>query len=147
MARNQCLVLLGFEDDPITEKHRSFVDFTTNKVGGRPVSVSNKADKIDIFCQQMFDRLCSSNAISFIFFTYRIGQVQKLWCLHVPCAAQCDDSSCKSTHRWTILLFIVHSTSLAASMRPAPMYHKVGFVFGCNPWTRFKPNERRPRFV
>lgn len=41
MARNQCVVLLGYEDDPVTEKHRTSVDFTTNKVGGRPVSKLN----------------------------------------------------------------------------------------------------------
>lgn len=38
MARNRCVVLLGFEDEPVTDKHRSIIDFTTNKIGGKPVS-------------------------------------------------------------------------------------------------------------
>jgi pre-rRNA-processing protein TSR4 len=38
MARKGSKVLLGFEDEYITEKHKSLVNFTTNKVGGRPVS-------------------------------------------------------------------------------------------------------------
>lgn len=38
MAKNKCTVLLGYEDDLITEKQMRFIDFTTNKVGGKPVS-------------------------------------------------------------------------------------------------------------
>lgn len=38
MARKGPKVLLGFEDEYVTEKHKSIVNFTTNKVGGRPVS-------------------------------------------------------------------------------------------------------------
>lgn len=37
MAKNKCTVLLGYEDDLITEKQKHFIDFTTNKVGGKPV--------------------------------------------------------------------------------------------------------------
>ncbi|XP_069692515.1 programmed cell death protein 2-like [Periplaneta americana] len=36
MARKGPKVLLGFEDECITEKHKSLVNFTTNKVGGKP---------------------------------------------------------------------------------------------------------------
>ncbi|XP_047113634.1 programmed cell death protein 2-like [Schistocerca piceifrons] len=36
MARKGGRVLLGFEDEIITEKHKSFVNFTTNKIGGKP---------------------------------------------------------------------------------------------------------------
>jgi len=32
-------VLLGFEDELLTDKNRAFVDFTTNKIGGTPVSM------------------------------------------------------------------------------------------------------------
>lgn len=31
-------VLLGFEDELITEKYKNEVKFTTNKIGGNPVS-------------------------------------------------------------------------------------------------------------
>ena len=31
-------VYLGYEDEYVTEKHRSLVNFTTNKIGGKPVS-------------------------------------------------------------------------------------------------------------
>uniref|UniRef100_A0A1B6CVA3 Programmed cell death protein 2 C-terminal domain-containing protein n=1 Tax=Clastoptera arizonana TaxID=38151 RepID=A0A1B6CVA3_9HEMI len=36
MAKKNDKVLLGYEDEVITEKHKSFVDFTTNKIGGKP---------------------------------------------------------------------------------------------------------------
>ncbi|GLG94755.1 Programmed cell death protein 2-like [Gryllus bimaculatus] len=36
MARKGVKVLLGFEDECITEKHKSLVNFTTNKIGGKP---------------------------------------------------------------------------------------------------------------
>jgi hypothetical protein len=37
MARKGPKVLLGFEDESITEKHKLHVSFTTNKIGGKPV--------------------------------------------------------------------------------------------------------------
>lgn len=39
MAKNTSLVLLGYEDEQIAEKHIAFVDYTTNKIGGKPVSI------------------------------------------------------------------------------------------------------------
>ncbi|KAG4067032.1 hypothetical protein HA402_000023 [Bradysia odoriphaga] len=41
MAKNTSTVYLGFEDEAITEKNKSLVDFMTNKVGGQPVWPSN----------------------------------------------------------------------------------------------------------
>jgi hypothetical protein len=38
MAQNNTKVLLGFEDELITEKHKNQINFTTNKIGGKPVS-------------------------------------------------------------------------------------------------------------
>lgn len=38
MAKNTSLVLLGFEDEVISEKQKGLTDFTTNKIGGKPVS-------------------------------------------------------------------------------------------------------------
>lgn len=38
MARKGLKVLLGFEDEFITEKNKMNVSFTTNKIGGKPVS-------------------------------------------------------------------------------------------------------------
>lgn len=38
MAKNTSLVLLGYDDEPISDKQTEFVDFTTNKIGGKPVS-------------------------------------------------------------------------------------------------------------
>lgn len=34
-------VYLGYEDEYITEKHCTFLNFTTNKIGGKPVSWLN----------------------------------------------------------------------------------------------------------
>lgn len=48
MAKNKCTVLLGYEDDLITEKQKHFIDFTTNKVGGKAVRL--------IFCDYNFVR-------------------------------------------------------------------------------------------
>jgi pre-rRNA-processing protein TSR4 len=31
-------VYLGYEDEHVTEKHHSLVNFTTNKIGGKPVT-------------------------------------------------------------------------------------------------------------
>lgn len=36
MARIANRVLLGFEDEPITEKYKDQINFTTNKIGGKP---------------------------------------------------------------------------------------------------------------
>ncbi|XP_066993365.1 programmed cell death protein 2-like isoform X2 [Anabrus simplex] len=36
MAQNRPKVLLGFEDETITDKHKSLVNFMTNKIGGKP---------------------------------------------------------------------------------------------------------------
>jgi hypothetical protein len=39
MARQiEPYVLLGFEDERVTDKNRQLVDYTTNKIGGTPVS-------------------------------------------------------------------------------------------------------------
>lgn len=37
-CKNRSKVYLGYEDEFITDKHRSLVNFTTNKIGGKPVS-------------------------------------------------------------------------------------------------------------
>ncbi|KYB29229.1 programmed cell death protein 2-like [Tribolium castaneum] len=41
MAQNNIKVLLGFEDELITEKYKNQVNFTTNKIGGKPDLPSN----------------------------------------------------------------------------------------------------------
>lgn len=41
MAKNTSTVYLGFEDEAISEKNKSLVDFMTNKVGGPPVRLKN----------------------------------------------------------------------------------------------------------
>lgn len=38
MAKNTSLVYLGYEDEQIADKQTFCVDFTTNKIGGKPVS-------------------------------------------------------------------------------------------------------------
>lgn len=38
MAKNSSLVLLGYEDESVNEKQKNFLDFSTNKIGGKPVS-------------------------------------------------------------------------------------------------------------
>lgn len=39
MARDiKTKIYLGYEDEYVTEKHRLFVNYTTNKIGGKPVS-------------------------------------------------------------------------------------------------------------
>lgn len=37
MAKNKSVVYLGFEDELITDKNKSLVDYTVAKVGGLPV--------------------------------------------------------------------------------------------------------------
>lgn len=39
MAKNKSLVLLGFDDDLITEKQKQSLDFKINKIGGKPVRI------------------------------------------------------------------------------------------------------------
>lgn len=48
-------VYLGYEDEYVTEKHRSLVNFTTNKIGGKPVCMSYYFDMqvIDLFFRQI----------------------------------------------------------------------------------------------
>ncbi|GLV31748.1 toys are us [Carabus blaptoides fortunei] len=36
MAQNNLKVLLGYEDEPVLDKHNGMVNFTTNKIGGKP---------------------------------------------------------------------------------------------------------------
>lgn len=38
MARNTSTVYLGYEDEQVTDKNKHLIDYTTNKVGGQPVS-------------------------------------------------------------------------------------------------------------
>lgn len=38
MAHKDFSVLLGYEDEMITDKHKGQTNFTTNKIGGKPVS-------------------------------------------------------------------------------------------------------------
>lgn len=40
MAKNAQLVLLGYDDELITDKQKSFIDCTVNKIGGKAVSIS-----------------------------------------------------------------------------------------------------------
>lgn len=50
MARNtNAKIYLGYEDERVTEKHRSLVNFTTNKIGGKPVSDSRHIVKDNFF--------------------------------------------------------------------------------------------------
>lgn len=39
MAKNAPLVLLGYDDEVITDKQKSFIDYTVNKIGGKAVSI------------------------------------------------------------------------------------------------------------
>lgn len=39
MAKNAPLVLLGYDDELITDKQKSFIDCTVNKIGGKAVSI------------------------------------------------------------------------------------------------------------
>lgn len=44
MARNnRTKVYLGYEDDYVIDKHRNLINFTTNKIGGLPVSIGKKS--------------------------------------------------------------------------------------------------------
>lgn len=36
MARKNARILLGFEDECVTDKHKSLLNFSTNKIGGKP---------------------------------------------------------------------------------------------------------------
>lgn len=38
MAHKDPVILLGYEDEAITDKHRGQINFTANKIGGKPVS-------------------------------------------------------------------------------------------------------------
>lgn len=40
---NRTRVYLGYEDEYVTDKHRSLLNFTTNKIGGHPVSREREA--------------------------------------------------------------------------------------------------------
>lgn len=40
---NRTKVYLGYEDEYVADKHRSLLNFTTNKIGGHPVSKGQKA--------------------------------------------------------------------------------------------------------
>lgn len=38
---NRTRIYLGYEDEYVTDKHRSMLNFTTNKIGGYPVGIHN----------------------------------------------------------------------------------------------------------
>lgn len=39
MAEYKVNVFLGFEDEIVLDKHSTAVNYTTNKIGGKPVSI------------------------------------------------------------------------------------------------------------
>lgn len=49
MDNNKLAMLLGFEDEPITEKYKAQVNFTINKIGGMPVSIKCFLKKYELF--------------------------------------------------------------------------------------------------
>lgn len=57
MAKNTSIIFLGYDDEQITDKQIPFVDFTTNKIGGKPVSSSD--------C--VYLNLCKIKRVSFFF--------------------------------------------------------------------------------
>ncbi|KAK0181816.1 hypothetical protein PV327_000010 [Microctonus hyperodae] len=57
-CKNRSKVYLGYEDEYITEKHRSIVTFATNKIGGKPNLHSNESTLPLISC-----RLCGLNQL------------------------------------------------------------------------------------
>lgn len=88
MAKNKCTVLLGYEDDLITEKQKHFIDFTTNKVGGKPVRPHFYHCKIfflfDFFSLPL---LCIYIVyVSCMLYNYRIGLILKYMYHRVLCA-------------------------------------------------------------
>lgn len=56
MAKNKSLVLLGFDDDSISEKQKHSLDFKINKIGGKPVS-ANKSKRKFIYLVDALHRL------------------------------------------------------------------------------------------
>lgn len=51
MAKNTSLVLLGYDDEQIAERHIAFVDYTTNKIGGKPVSIAHDFLNTNLQCK------------------------------------------------------------------------------------------------
>lgn len=56
---NRTKVYLGYEDEYVTEKHRSSLNFQTNKIGGHPVS---KREALTLFSRKILPShsLCHS---------------------------------------------------------------------------------------
>lgn len=42
MAKKQGKVYLGYEEEIISEKNKTLLSFTVNKIGGLPVSIENR---------------------------------------------------------------------------------------------------------
>lgn len=50
MAKNKSIVLLGFDDEAITEKQKQLLDYKINKIGGKPVRQLSKLMIFPYWC-------------------------------------------------------------------------------------------------
>uniref|UniRef100_A0A182PKH0 Programmed cell death protein 2 C-terminal domain-containing protein n=1 Tax=Anopheles epiroticus TaxID=199890 RepID=A0A182PKH0_9DIPT len=93
MAKKQTLVLLGFEDEPIAEKDRPYLSYTTNKIGGHadwpavPVDVQPC-----IFCGQQRPLIVQIYAPLDDSQFHRTLYV--FACLNAPCSTQSQAWTC-----------------------------------------------------
>ncbi|XP_041764650.1 programmed cell death protein 2-like [Anopheles merus] len=93
MAKKQTLVLLGFEDEPIAEKDRPYLSYTTNKIGGH---ADWPAGPIDVqpclFCGQQRPLIVQIYAPLDDSQFHRTLYV--FACLNAPCSTQSQAWTC-----------------------------------------------------
>uniref|UniRef100_A0A182NS95 Programmed cell death protein 2 C-terminal domain-containing protein n=1 Tax=Anopheles dirus TaxID=7168 RepID=A0A182NS95_9DIPT len=93
MAKKQTLVLLGYEDEPIAEKDRPYLSYTTNKVGGH---ANWPAGAIDVqpcmFCGQQRPLIVQIYAPLDDSQFHRTLYV--FACLNAPCSTQSQAWTC-----------------------------------------------------
>uniref|UniRef100_A0A182QKX3 Programmed cell death protein 2 C-terminal domain-containing protein n=1 Tax=Anopheles farauti TaxID=69004 RepID=A0A182QKX3_9DIPT len=93
MAKKQTLVLLGFEDEPVAEKDRPYLSYTTNKIGGH---ANWPASPIDVqpcvFCGQQRPLIVQIYAPLDDSQFHRTLYV--FACLNAPCSTQSQAWTC-----------------------------------------------------
>uniref|UniRef100_A0A182XVS9 Programmed cell death protein 2 C-terminal domain-containing protein n=1 Tax=Anopheles stephensi TaxID=30069 RepID=A0A182XVS9_ANOST len=93
MAKKQTLVLLGFEDEPIAERDRPYLSYTTNKIGGHADWPAGAMDvQPCIFCGQQRPLIVQIYAPLDDSQFHRTLYV--FACLNAPCSTQSQAWTC-----------------------------------------------------
>lgn len=68
MAKNRSVILLGYPDELVSVEYTSSIDYTVNKIGGKPVR--NYTSMTLLFDHSIFSAHCTNLSSYFILFFF-----------------------------------------------------------------------------